>query len=399
MLRCLVILNIIFLIQSLQIPSRLEAIRHARSVQQPSHYLFKAYAKKEERIKPSSAESMVTSRTTPPTAVTKIFTMPEELSVATSRLLLLAISAAYGTNYAAVKTLSDELDPSLASLLRFGLSSVVFLPSVLKYGSKVPYLMESALLIGFSNFLGYYGQALALNEGLQGSAVAFICSLAVVVVPTLDAIFVRDDTDGENETMDKKMLAFLPSLISALGVGFLTGFGSGGSTSESIDVASTGPPLYAYMAAFIQPFLFGWAYWRQPVLLRKTCSEPGHYLAFTGTSLIAVTLGAMIWACTATSGSDGIGATSRFFEHATEEPVAILAVLWTGLATTAGTSLLENLAMKQLTGTESTIIYSTEPLFATFFGFLLLGEGVGWSTAVGGALILSAILLSTKLDA
>ena len=55
--------------------------------------------------------------------------------------------------------------------------------------------------------------------------------------------------------------------------------------------------------------------------------------------------------------------------------------------------------MKQLTGTESTVIYSSEPLWGTFFGYTLLHEAVGSGTAIGATLILSAIFLSTKLDA
>ena len=328
------------------------------------------------------------------------FRLPEELSVANSRLLLFSIAAAYGTNYAAVKTLGDELDPSLASLLRFGLSTIIFIPNVLKY-SKVPYLVRSGLEIGILNFIGYLGQSLALHEGLQGSAVAFICSLAVVVVPILDAILGKDQVQRSTSALDqteyKKISAFFPSIVSAVGVGFLTGFGSDGLISRSTPGA-TGSSIYAYVAACMQPLLFGLAYFRQPTLIRKSCSEPGHYLAFTGSSLIAVALGALLWVSSDVGLSNGLRSLGGFLEHAMEAPNVVLAILWTGLVTTAGTTLLENLAMKQLTGTESTIIYSTEPLFATLFGFLLLGESISTDTVIGGCLILVAIALSVQGD-
>lgn len=327
--------------------------------------------------------------------------LPEELSIPQSRLLLLAIAAAYGTNYAAVKSLSDALDPSLASLLRFGLSSIVFFPYVVKYRAT-PSLAKSAVEIGALNFCGYFGQALALNEGLSASAVAFICSLAVVVVPALDAVFPQEDMGAEgrqnSSSSSSKILAFVPSIISALGVGYLTGFGSEVDTTAASTGAGGGGTtgsVFGYMAAFLQPLLFGWAYWRQPQLIRKTCSEPGHYLAFTGTSLLAVSVLTAVWAA-----SEGVDPDSfQLFAQASRGPnSALFAILWTGLATTAGTTLLENIAMKQLTGTESTVIYSTEPLFATFFGFVLLGEALGQSTIIGGSLIISAILLSVKLE-
>ncbi len=323
--------------------------------------------------------------------------MWDELSVSTSRLILLSIAAAYGTNYSAVKTLSDQLDPSVASLLRFGLSSVAFLPFVLKH-KATPSLVKSAAEIGALNFCGYFGQAVALNEGLSASAVAFICSLAVVVVPALDALFPLSGERGavqNDNSSNKNILVFVPSIISALGVGFLTEFGSEAATAACGAGAGGGSAL-GYMAALLQPLLFGWAYWRQPQLLRKTCSEPGHYLAFTGTSLLAVFTGSAIWAVD--KGID-VESVSTFLSQTTQGPnSALLAILWTGLATTAGTTLLENIAMKQLTGTESTVIYSTEPLFATFFGFVLLGEALGRNTVIGGSLIISAILLSVILD-
>ena len=133
-------------------------------------------------------------------------------------------------------------------------------------------------------------------------------------------------------------------------------------------------------------------------MIRKSCSEPGHYLAFTGSSLIAVALGALLWVSSDVGLSNGLRSLGGFLEHAMEAPNVVLAILWTGLVTTAGTTLLENLAMKQLTGTESTIIYSTEPLFATLFGFLLLGESISTDTVIGGCSILVAIALSVQGD-
>ncbi len=295
------------------------------------------------------------------------------LTPAQSRLVLVCIAAAYGTNYAAVKGLSDALDPAWASLLRFSLSAAVFAPTVWRYRGEEKGILKSGALIGILNGIGYYGQSFALNEGVSASTVAFICSLAVVVVPILNALYPDEETKAK--TQGSMVMTFVPSVISALGVYFLTG----------VEATYTGDGGTAYVAALLQPILFGTAYWLQPKLLQK-CSEPGHYLAFTGSSLAAVTLGCSLWAVYSPGVSIG-----QLQSH----PYTLLAILWTGLATTAGTSLLENVAMKQLTGTESTVIYSSEPLWGTFFGYTLLHEAVGRSTAIGAILILSAIFLST----
>ena len=73
----------------------------------------------------------------------------------------------------------------------------------------------------------------------------------------------------------------------------------------------------------------------------------------------------------------------------------IAALLWTGIFTTALTSFGENVAMKELSAAESTVIYSTEPLWGTAFASLVLGESVGWNTFLGAILILSACLWSS----
>jgi drug/metabolite transporter (DMT)-like permease len=73
----------------------------------------------------------------------------------------------------------------------------------------------------------------------------------------------------------------------------------------------------------------------------------------------------------------------------------ILAIIWTGVVTTALTAYGENFAMKSLTASEATVIYSTEPLWGTAFVALALGETVGPNTAVGAAMIMSACILSS----
>ena len=51
--------------------------------------------------------------------------------------------------------------------------------------------------------------------------------------------------------------------------------------------------------------------------------------------------------------------------------------------------------MKKLSAAESTVIYSTEPLWGTAFAAIALGEHVGWNTGIGALLILSACVWSS----
>jgi drug/metabolite transporter (DMT)-like permease len=56
------------------------------------------------------------------------------------------------------------------------------------------------------------------------------------------------------------------------------------------------------------------------------------------------------------------------------------AILWTGIVTTALTAFGENMAMQSLSAAESTVIFSTEPLWGTAFAAVVLGEQVNYSS-------------------
>lgn len=60
--------------------------------------------------------------------------------------------------------------------------------------------------------------------------------------------------------------------------------------------------------------------------------------------------------------------------------------------TTAWSSYVEQKAIKTLSAAEITIIYTLEPLFASLFSLLLLGEEFGVNTVVGAMFIVGACL-------
>ena len=65
----------------------------------------------------------------------------------------------------------------------------------------------------------YFFQALSL-ETTSASTVAFICSLAVVVVPLVGLVMPRKD-DGTSAATEAWYLPLLPALLAAAGVGSL----------------------------------------------------------------------------------------------------------------------------------------------------------------------------------
>jgi drug/metabolite transporter (DMT)-like permease len=69
--------------------------------------------------------------------------------------------------------------------------------------------------------------------------------------------------------------------------------------------------------------------------------------------------------------------------------------LWTGIVTTALTIFIETQALKTLSAAETTMLYSTEPIFGSIVAAIFLGESLGMNGVVGGAMILSGCLYSS----
>jgi drug/metabolite transporter (DMT)-like permease len=313
-----------------------------------------------------------------PTSATTTSTIDQEKNNAQwmARTILLTVSAFYGTNFGCVKILGAALHPGVAAAFRFSLASLIFMPQMIRVFKSNRALVLCGLEVGLYNAIGYFAQAQSLLS-TNASNVAFICSLAVVVVPIIESLF------GEKKGWKYLSSALFPALLAAAGVGCLE---LGGATTPGI----------GDLWAFLQPLFFGLGFWRIESHM-KNCKGPGETQAYTGAMMTMVFLLSSIW-----SFHDFILPVSHYghdIMHAalTSQLTNIFqdwripaALLWTGIVTTALTSYGENIAMKDLDAAESTVIYSTEPLWGAAFASLTLGEHIGWNTVLGAVLILTA---------
>jgi len=299
------------------------------------------------------------------------------LSKTPARLVMLLMSALYGTNYGCVKLLGEALDPSLASTLRFLIASSLFLPYLWKAARGNPRLILGGLEIGLYDAVGFFAQAKAL-ETAPASTVAFICALQVVVVPIMNMIGRGKQSPGQLSG------ALAPALLAVAGVACL-------------ELGGSEPPGKGDLWAILQPLLFGFSYLRLETHM-SLCNKPGEAAGFTAASLGVVMLFSLAWC-----GHDfalplvqqgGFSALQQALWQqlhlAASDWRVVTALLWTGVVTTAVTTYGENIAMKTLDAAESTVIFSTEPLWGTAFAVALLGESVGWNTALGAVLIVAA---------
>jgi drug/metabolite transporter (DMT)-like permease len=201
---------------------------------------------------------------------------------------------------------------------------------------------------------------------------------------------------------------FIPALLATAGVACL-------------ELGGTDIPGVGDLWAFLQPLFFGLSFWRVEKHIHSA-QEPGQPQAFTAAMMLAIAAGSCAWAAgsfvspivTGTHwGMESLDAVASSFnivghkimtEGVAAEQIiwqsvqdwhVVAAIAWTGIVTTALTTFVENVAMKKLSASESTVIYSTEPLFGTAFAAIALHEHVGANTFVGAALIIAAMVWST----
>ena len=304
-----------------------------------------------------------------------------------ARLAILGCALTYGTNFAAVKQLDHSLPPSLSASLRFGLASMAALTVLWDVrdwdweSAELRSLQKVSMEVGAANAMGYVSQSVGLQD-VDASLSAFVCSLAVVVVPVLDAVVDRKRTTART---------WQAAVLAAAGVAML----SVNSMGHSVD----GPhgAVHGLLFTLIQPLAFGYGFYRTEKALAAVPDDldlTKASLACGAMQLLTVKAVADVWLL-----SDQWGAAADAFPDAlallAEPPAVFGAVVWTGLVTTFGTVLVETLALSEISAQESTVLFSTEPLWGAGFASLALGERLDEYSAAGGVMIVVACLLAS----
>jgi drug/metabolite transporter (DMT)-like permease len=308
----------------------------------------------------------------------------------------------YGTNFSCVKLLlgggidSPGLPVGASSTVRFGLAALATSPWLLpaysrQDGTKTRIDPDSVaailagLEVGAWNAIGYVSQAIGL-ETTEASKSAFLCSLAVVVVPVLDYLF------KEKKLESKQTIG---TVLALLGVAILElGGGGGGSTTAGGAVGSAGPLGLSSgdMFSLVQPLAFGMGFWRMEAAMHK---YPNQALRSTAAQLLAVFVGsaAYCWGIE----SAGLSSPTLSFEVVRDwfgQPAIFAGLIWTGIVTTALTVYMETVALETLSAAETTLIFSTEPLWGSACATAVMGEQLGMDAGVGAVLIVLGCILS-----
>ncbi|MFB9990628.1 DMT family transporter [Deinococcus oregonensis] len=278
-------------------------------------------------------------------------------------LLLILVTALWGSTFAVVKTLGEVLDPSVLIAWRFLIATVALAPALLLYrpavaqgsAEKSVSLAKDGFILGLWLIAGYGTQTIALQTTGANRA-AFFTALSVILVPVWL-------TFAQRRPLPLTLWGALP--LAVLGLAFLSWEGG---------VLVVGDLWALGCAVTYAGFI---------VTLERLAHRHAA-LPFTVVQLVSVTVVAWLWAA--------IAAPNDLWPP----PQAWAPLLYLGIAATATTTLLQTVGQRHVSAAEASLIYALEPVTATLFSFLLIGERVGLRGALGGLLVVVATVLSQR---
>ncbi|KAJ4713524.1 Drug/metabolite transporter [Melia azedarach] len=286
-----------------------------------------------------------------------------------SILLLNVITIVYASDIPVLKAVEEIMDPAAFCAVRFFMSAIPFLPFMFQARDDVK-IRNAGIELGLWVSLGYFVEALGLLTSDAGRA-SFISLFTVIIVPLLDGM----------------LGAIIPAstwfgvLMSALGVGMLECSGS--------------PPNVGDLLNFLSAIFFGIHMLRTERISRSTKKEK--FLALLGYEICVVALLSTIWVLVGGwfDGNQDFNQSSWTWTVLWDWMFAFpwVPALYTGVFSTGICLWIEIAAMRDVSATETAIIYGMEPLWGAGFAWFLLGERWGTAGWIGAALVLGGSML------
>lgn len=273
---------------------------------------------------------------------------------------LVIASFIWGTSFISVKIGVEHVDPFLFSILRFSLGSIVLLAVLLLLKRLDTRLFKNKLLWGISLInavaleFQHYGMTMtsATNAVLLVDIdVVFIALLAVVILA---------------EKITNRIVTGL--LLGMIGVVIIT---TNGDLSSVVSGSFLGNAMVFFGGVL-------WAFY--VVYQKKVLMKESDVLLVTGVVIFETTLFLLPM-------------TLIFAGSYVVDSVGWLSVLFTGVFCTGLAFLLYNTGLKAISATIASVILLLEIVFAMLFAFIVLGETPTIVTAIGGALIIIAIIV------
>ena len=267
---------------------------------------------------------------------------------------LLAVAAAWGSSFPLTKALLDRMSALNFLAVRFSIAAllmvIVFFPALRRLSRRA---LLTGLLLGFA-----YGVAQILQTiGLQytpASISGFITGMYVVLTPLCAALILRTAIGGR---------VWLGAAIATIGLALLGLNGLSIGFGEAITLASA--VIYAL-------HIVGLSAWADAK-------------AALGMATVQLAVTALVSVLAALVVEGGVSLPSTGFDWAA---IAYMAVVSGAVA-----MIVQSWAQARLAPSRAAITMATEPAWAALFSIVFLGEALTWRMAVGGGLMLAAMVI------
>jgi drug/metabolite transporter (DMT)-like permease len=266
---------------------------------------------------------------------------------------LLAVAAAWGSSFPLTKALLDRMTAVNFLAVRFALAAllmaVVFFPALRR-------LSRGAWIRGLWLGLAYGIAQLLQTIGLQytpASISGFITGMYVVLTPLCAAVLLRTRIVPR---------VWIGAFIATVGLGLLGLNGVSFGFGEAITLTSA--LVYAV-------HIVGLSAW----------SQAREAFALATVQLIVVAAVSVLAAVVA---DGGVVLPTTGFDW--------LAIVYMAVVSGAVAMIVQSWAQAHLAPSRAAITMATEPAWAALFSVLFLHEPLTWRTAVGGGLVLAAMI-------
>lgn len=264
-------------------------------------------------------------------------------------LLLVVTTIIWGTTFPLLKDAITNISPSVLICSRFLVAAIAFLPFCGKLNQQ---LVRDGVILGVTLFVAFATQIIGL-ETTSANRAAFITSLNVILVPILASAF--------NKPVSIK--AFLAAGIAIAGIGVMSWEG-GSLVVGDIWVFGCAVSYAIY------------------ILVLDSVTLKHQAIKLTAVQLVVVAVLGIVWAL------------PEFFGQIPKISSNLGVILYLGLIATAATILIQAVAQRKVSATQTAIIYTLEPVFAAIFAFWLLGESLGVRGLLGAGMVIGSTIFS-----
>ena len=271
-------------------------------------------------------------------------------------LSLLFVTVVWGATFPVLKIATAQLSGVETSALRFLLAALCMLPWAIRAPRKA--WMDGALL-GALVLFSYVAQAFGL-QFISSNRSAFLTSLNVLMVPLLGLLF--------GNTLSWRVV--VAAVMACAGIGLMSWDGGAHFLADAATVAGAlGYALYVV------------------VLSARAGRHEARNLAATQIVWMAVLGG--LWMLAVAQGTDKLQTLGSRLS------VEILwGLAYLGVIATSGMLFLQARAQRHVSADKAALVYAMEPVFAALFAWVWLHEGLTLRAALGGAVVVSAVVFS-----